>query len=261
MSVSHTGIVPSKSLHLNVRAGFVAQGTSLGRWCRDHGVRRQNAEKALKGVLDRPWGAATLRPPGRSGGSPAGAPSRFGPRRGGLMREGWLSAREFAGIAAIDSRSSSRILSRAHEGHPWRGHRLEVRKVRGGRGRAGRSYEVRADSLPDALRDAASAAVPALAAPPPSGRPAGRGHRGVGCRADPLALRGDPAGARARTGLGGTRAGDNGGLASRAAATRPAASPACRRARSGAGSPPMKSTAWPGCDASRRPTGAGRGSA
>ena len=83
------------------------------------------------------------------------------------MREGWLSAREFAGIALIDSRSSSRILSRAHEGHPWRGHRLEVRKVRGGRGRAGWSYEVRADSLPDELR----AEVPALAAPPPSDAP------------------------------------------------------------------------------------------
>lgn len=54
MSVSHRGIVPSKSLHLNVRAGFVAQGTSLGRWCRDRGIRRQNAEKALQGVWTGP---------------------------------------------------------------------------------------------------------------------------------------------------------------------------------------------------------------
>ena len=50
MSAAHTHTVPGPALHLNVRAGFVAQGTSLGRWCRDNGVRRQNAEKALKGV-------------------------------------------------------------------------------------------------------------------------------------------------------------------------------------------------------------------
>ena len=54
MCASHVHTVPGRALHLNVRAGFVAQGTSLGRWCRDHGIRRQNAEKALNGVWTGP---------------------------------------------------------------------------------------------------------------------------------------------------------------------------------------------------------------
>lgn len=54
MSIPHSCIVPSRGLHLNVRAGFVAQGSSLARWCRQHGIRRQNAEKALLGVWTGP---------------------------------------------------------------------------------------------------------------------------------------------------------------------------------------------------------------
>lgn len=34
--------------HRLVRAGFIAQGTSLQAWCNQEGVTRQNADKALK---------------------------------------------------------------------------------------------------------------------------------------------------------------------------------------------------------------------
>lgn len=32
-----------------IRAAFVSRGSSLNAWCREHGVNRQTAEKALKG--------------------------------------------------------------------------------------------------------------------------------------------------------------------------------------------------------------------
>ena len=35
--------------HRLVLAGFVAQGTSLRRWCLDNGIAPQNAHKALSG--------------------------------------------------------------------------------------------------------------------------------------------------------------------------------------------------------------------
>lgn len=54
MSIVHSPIVAPKGLLLNVRAGFVAQGTSLAGWCRANGVRRQNAEKALRGSWTGP---------------------------------------------------------------------------------------------------------------------------------------------------------------------------------------------------------------
>ena len=50
----HTRIVPCKGLLLNVRAGFVRQGATLAGWCREHGIRRQNAEKALQGTWTGP---------------------------------------------------------------------------------------------------------------------------------------------------------------------------------------------------------------
>ena len=34
--------------HRLVRAGFVAQAVSLQSWCESNGVKRQNADKALK---------------------------------------------------------------------------------------------------------------------------------------------------------------------------------------------------------------------
>ncbi len=34
---------------IEVRAAMVAQGTSLTRWCKEHGIHRQNAAAALRG--------------------------------------------------------------------------------------------------------------------------------------------------------------------------------------------------------------------
>lgn len=39
---------------LKVRAGFVAKGTSLHRWCQEHGIKSENATKALKGSWNGP---------------------------------------------------------------------------------------------------------------------------------------------------------------------------------------------------------------
>ena len=54
MSMLHRPIVAPKGLYLNVRAGFVVQGTSLASWCRANDIRRQNAEKALRGTWTGP---------------------------------------------------------------------------------------------------------------------------------------------------------------------------------------------------------------
>lgn len=43
-------LIGSPNLYLLVRAGFVNQGTTLNKWCIAHGVNRQTAEKALKGI-------------------------------------------------------------------------------------------------------------------------------------------------------------------------------------------------------------------
>lgn len=40
---------PSPALYAAARAGFVRQGASFNRWCQAHGVRRENARKALLG--------------------------------------------------------------------------------------------------------------------------------------------------------------------------------------------------------------------
>ncbi len=45
---------PSISLYQRVRGGFVAQGTSFNRWCDHHGIKRQNARKALLGQWHGP---------------------------------------------------------------------------------------------------------------------------------------------------------------------------------------------------------------
>ncbi len=36
-----------RQLYADVRAGFIAQHTSLNKWCKDNGVQRQNARAAL----------------------------------------------------------------------------------------------------------------------------------------------------------------------------------------------------------------------
>lgn len=40
---------PGLELVRLVRAGFVLQGTTLGRWCRENGIALQNARNALLG--------------------------------------------------------------------------------------------------------------------------------------------------------------------------------------------------------------------
>lgn len=45
---------PGADLLRQVRAGFVAQGTSYTRWCRENGVLRANANQALIGAWDGP---------------------------------------------------------------------------------------------------------------------------------------------------------------------------------------------------------------
>lgn len=42
-------VLPSDDLYRMVRAGFVAQGTTLNAWCSARGIHRQTAERSLKG--------------------------------------------------------------------------------------------------------------------------------------------------------------------------------------------------------------------
>ena len=41
---------PGVDLYHHVRQGFVGQRSSLNRWCITHGITRQLAEAALKGM-------------------------------------------------------------------------------------------------------------------------------------------------------------------------------------------------------------------
>ena len=75
-----------------------------------------------------------------------------------------LTAAEFAALAGISDRSASRILRRCHAGGTWNNHRLNAHKVRG-TGRGGWAYEVLADSLPEDLRTALPAPLPASPGP------------------------------------------------------------------------------------------------
>lgn len=52
---------PSLDLHLQVRAGFVTQGSSLKRWCREQGITPSNARDALIGRWNGPKGQALRR--------------------------------------------------------------------------------------------------------------------------------------------------------------------------------------------------------
>ncbi|MGO2233490.1 MAG: hypothetical protein ACTH5B_05405 [Marinomonas sp.] len=45
-------------LYTRVKAGFILQGSSLGRWCLNNGVSRQNAAQALKGIWNGPKSTA-----------------------------------------------------------------------------------------------------------------------------------------------------------------------------------------------------------
>lgn len=50
--------VPNQELYLQVRAGFITQGTTLTAWCREREVNPTNAKSALAGVWNGPKGKA-----------------------------------------------------------------------------------------------------------------------------------------------------------------------------------------------------------
>jgi hypothetical protein len=46
--------------HMRVRAGLISQGTSLSAWCKAHGVKHQNANKALLQTWTGPKASALV---------------------------------------------------------------------------------------------------------------------------------------------------------------------------------------------------------
>jgi hypothetical protein len=52
------GFAPGPDLYQHVRAGFVRQGTTLTRWCRDREMNPTNARAALAGAWNGPKGKA-----------------------------------------------------------------------------------------------------------------------------------------------------------------------------------------------------------
>lgn len=49
-------LLPGQELYNRVRAGFILQNTSLGEWCRNHGVIQSNAKACLHGSWGGPKG-------------------------------------------------------------------------------------------------------------------------------------------------------------------------------------------------------------
>lgn len=49
---------PGKDLMLQVRAGFISQGTTLTEWCRENGSHISNVRNALFGTWNGPKGRA-----------------------------------------------------------------------------------------------------------------------------------------------------------------------------------------------------------
>ncbi len=52
---------PGNDLYVAVRAGLVAKGESLNRWCKRNGIHRQYATKSLKGESNGPKARAIRR--------------------------------------------------------------------------------------------------------------------------------------------------------------------------------------------------------
>ncbi len=46
--------------HRRILAGYIARGTSLSAWCRENGVKAQNAHKALRGQWTGPKAQALV---------------------------------------------------------------------------------------------------------------------------------------------------------------------------------------------------------
>lgn len=49
---------PGNDLHREIRAGFVRQGTTLTRWCKENDLRLSNVRDAIMGGWDGPKGRA-----------------------------------------------------------------------------------------------------------------------------------------------------------------------------------------------------------
>jgi len=49
-------LLPGQELYNHVRAGFILQNTSLGEWCRMHGITQTNAKACLHGTWSGPKG-------------------------------------------------------------------------------------------------------------------------------------------------------------------------------------------------------------
>ena len=49
---------PSIELYREIRAAFITQGTTLGAWCRENGIRMQSAKSCLMGIWNGPKGKA-----------------------------------------------------------------------------------------------------------------------------------------------------------------------------------------------------------
>lgn len=49
---------PGPELNLEIRVGFIRQGTTLTRWCKDNGLRISNVRDAILGSWDGPKGKA-----------------------------------------------------------------------------------------------------------------------------------------------------------------------------------------------------------
>jgi hypothetical protein len=59
MSVANISHI-DRERHRLARAGFVERGTTLNAWCRENGVTRQNADKALLGQWTGPRATALV---------------------------------------------------------------------------------------------------------------------------------------------------------------------------------------------------------
>lgn len=80
----------------------------------------------------------------------------------------FLNTHQFAGLVNVSDRMAGKALSRCFDGHPYRGCRLIVRRVRGQGGQAGWQYQVRLDSLPAELQTAWQANAVAIRADDPA---------------------------------------------------------------------------------------------
>ena len=49
-----------KKLHSKIRGGLVARGTSFTAWCKERGVKHQNAYQAVMGVWGGPKASALV---------------------------------------------------------------------------------------------------------------------------------------------------------------------------------------------------------